>query len=104
MIDFGKKPEKVACEVCGEKDKNVLDLHHIIPRTEPECTNSGMNLAVLCSTCHRKVHLGNLKILGVYPSTSKTGRTLVYELDGVKNLDIEPYHFKPKPKQTKVNL
>lgn len=93
---------KVKCECCGESDKNILEKHHIIPRTDPNCTNDNFNIAILCSNCHSKVHLGSLKIIGVFPSTDPSGFTLVYELNGVKNIDLDkPYHT-PKPKSMKI--
>jgi hypothetical protein len=97
-----KPPEKIQCEVCKEKDKCTLQIHHIIPRTDPDCTNHPYNLAVLCSNCHNKVHLGNLNVLGVLPSTDVGGRTLIYELDGIRNIDVEIPPI-PKPKQIKVS-
>lgn len=91
------------CEVCGEKDSRILEEHHIIPRTDPECTNSIWNLAIICASCHSKVHLGSLKIIGIFPSTkSPNNRTLVFEINGKKNLDIDEIHFKPKPKQMRI--
>lgn len=97
MFNYKKKPPKIKCEVCGENNKEVLDHHHIIPRTDPNCTNHGLNLAVICSNCHRKTHANILKIIGVYPSTS--GRVLIYEIDGKKNLDIDVPYYIPKAKE-----
>lgn len=74
-----KRP-KIVCEICGEKNTKVLDRHHIIPRTDPKCTNDDYNLAIICSSCHRKVHAGAIKIIGVFPGTKPpTGRILIYE-------------------------
>lgn len=89
-----KKPKhrpKIECEVCGEKDIKVLDRHHIIPRTDPRCTNDDYNLAILCSSCHRKVHAGKIKIIGVFPGTKPpSGLILVYEINEKANVEIEP--------------
>lgn len=80
------------CEVCGEKDKSCLEVHHIIPRTDPRCTNDSHNCAIICSSCHSKHHRGSLKIIGVHPSTKPpNNRTLIYELNGKKNIDLDPY-------------
>lgn len=81
------------CEVEDCKETLNLHKHHIIERTEINTTNDPMNLAILCPSCHAKVHSGHLKIIGIYPSTKlPNGRTLVYELNGVKNIDIDvPY-------------
>lgn len=92
---------KNKCEIesCGVTDPHLLELHHIIERTKANTTNNNFNLAILCGNCHALNHSGRLKIIGVYPSTQPpNGRTLIYELDGKKNIDIdEPYvEFKNK--------
>ena len=44
-----------------------------------------------------------LKIIGVYPSTKLPNkRTLIYELDGVKNLDIDVPYVQFKNKSFKI--
>jgi hypothetical protein len=90
-----KKLIKAKCEIvsCGVEDPALLHLHHIIERTEINTTNNEFNLAILCANCHAMTHAGRLKIIGVYPSTQPpNGRTLVYELDGKRNVDIDiPY-------------
>lgn len=86
---------KNKCEVesCNVSDPNLLELHHIIERTEINTTNHNYNLAILCGNCHALTHTKRLKIIGIYPSTKLPNkRILVYELDGKKNIDIdEPY-------------
>lgn len=97
------KIQKIKCEVCGFKDQCSLHYHHIIPQTDARCTNDRFNICVLCSNCHNKVHHGNLKIIGVYPSTDPSGVTLIYELGGEKNIEgIDEPYFTPKPKSIKV--
>lgn len=98
------KLKKIECEICGVKDVEVLHKHHITERTELDTCNHPMNLAVICSNCHNKVHADKIKIIGIYPSTKLPyGRTLIYELDGISNMPgiTEPY-FKHTPKKTKV--
>jgi hypothetical protein len=93
---------KNKCEIesCSVTDPNLLQLHHIIERTEENTTNNNFNLAILCANCHGLTHSGRLKIIGVYPSTQlPNGRTLVYELDGKRNIEgiDKPYvEFKNK--------
>jgi len=100
---FTPKRPKIQCEVCGESDSSILERHHIIERTDLNCTNDDFNIAILCPSCHTKLHTGRLKIIGVYPGTRPpTGRVLVYELDGVKNLDLDEAYFIPKPTFMKV--
>lgn len=93
---------KNKCEIesCNVIDPKLLHLHHIIERTEVNTTNNNFNLAILCANCHALTHTGRLKIIGVYPSTQlPNGRTLIYELDGKKNIEgiDRPYvEFKNK--------
>lgn len=39
----------VRCEACGEKDREILDIHHIDQNNEH---NEPENLQTLCTTCH----------------------------------------------------
>lgn len=96
------KPEKIECEICGCKESEVLEHHHVIPRTEINTDHSYWNLCVLCPTCHSRHHLGSIRIIGIYPSTKlPLGRTVIYEEDGKNNSGItEPYYI-PKPKSVK---
>ena len=87
------------CEIKDCKETENLHLHHIIERTEINTNNHEFNLAILCPCHHAATHSGKLKIISVYPSTLLPNkRTLIYELDGIKNIDInEPYiNFKNK--------
>lgn len=100
-----KKLIKNKCEIasCGVNDPKLLHLHHIIERTEINTTNNTFNLAILCANCHALTHSGRLKIIGVYPSTNPpNGRTLIYELDGVKNIDIDIPYVKFQNKSFKI--
>lgn len=93
---------KSKCEIesCSITDPNLLQLHHIIERTELNTNNENFNLAILCANCHGLTHSGRLKIIGIYPSTQlPNARTLIYELDGKRNLEgiEEPYvHYENK--------
>lgn len=91
---------KCEIETCTVSDPNLLELHHIIERTEANTTNHSFNLAILCANCHAMTHTGRLKIIGVYPSTQlPNARTLIYELDGKRNIEgiDKPYvEFKNK--------
>lgn len=92
------------CEIneCGETLN--LHKHHIIERTEVNTTNDPFNLAILCPSCHSKVHSGHLKIIGIYPSTKLPNkRILVYELNGIKNIDIDVPYIEFKNKSFKLH-
>jgi hypothetical protein len=81
---------KNKCEIesCTVTDPNLLELHHIIPRTDPNTTNNINNLAILCCLHHAMIDCNRLKIIGIYPSTQPpNGRTLIYELDGKRNIE-----------------
>ncbi len=81
----------------------ALHFHHIIDRCLINTTNNSANLAILCANHHELVHSGKLKIIGVYPSTNPpNGRTLVYELDGIKNIDIDVPYVTFKNKSYKI--
>lgn len=81
------KLEKIICEICGENNKNILHFHHIIERTEIECSNSPENIAILCPNCHTSLHLGEITIIGVWPATKTNGRILIYIKDGKCNVE-----------------
>jgi hypothetical protein len=91
------------CEVCGEKDTSVLELHHIVPRTDSNTNNDPYNLAIICANCHSKNHRGNLKIIGIYPSTKlPNGRTLIYELEGINEAGIDKPYYVPVNESTRI--
>lgn len=75
----GLRPKKF-CEVCKETNKKVLDRHHIIPRTDPRCTDLDSNLAIVCANCHRKIHAGEVIIEGVYQTN--VGKKLFWHNSG----------------------
>jgi len=52
---FRRKLKK-SCRACGyDKDRRALDVHHVDGNNR---NNRIENLAVLCPTCHREVHVG----------------------------------------------
>lgn len=84
-----KKLKKVLCEICSCKDKETLHWHHIIPRTDPNCTDDWKNVIIVCSNCHNKIHANKIKIIGIYDSTNLPyKRIVVFEENGKKNIDI----------------
>lgn len=76
-----------SCEICEEPNQKVLDLHHIIPRSNPLSTDKQDNLTIICSNCHRRVHAGEIIIEGVYMTS--TGPRLITHHQG------EPYCIRP---------
>jgi hypothetical protein len=102
---MSKKLIKNKCEIesCNITDSKLLELHHIIERTELNTTNNNFNLAILCCNHHKMIDDGKLKIIGVFPSTKlPNARTLVYELDGKKNIDIDVPYVEFKNKSFKI--
>lgn|SRR3990167_5209323 len=100
-----KRLHKEYCEIesCNETNPHVLEHHHIVERTELGTSNSHWNIAVICGNCHAKCHAGLIRIIGVFPSTNRHGRTLVYELNGVVNVPgITEAYFKHQPSQMRV--
>jgi len=99
------KLHKEFCEIegCSITDPNLLEHHHIRDRVLPGSTNDPHNLSVLCCTHHKMIDSGRLRIIGVFDSTDKYGRTLVYELDGVVNFPgLTPQPFEPSVKRIKI--
>ena len=91
------------CEVCGERDKTCLEVHHIIPRTDILTSNKPHNLGILCASCHSKHHRGSLEIEGIYPATKPpNNRILVYKLNGKKNIELEEPYLEEKLEGMKV--
>jgi len=74
------KLKKDRCEVCGFNNPSALNIHHIIPKCDPRCTNNNYNLSIVCHTCHDLIHAGEITIIGVYDSTS--GRKLMFFRQG----------------------
>lgn len=104
---MSRKYEKLIlnkCEVGNCQETKNLHKHHIIPRTEINTNNHPMNLAILCPSHHALAHSGELKIIGLFPSTKMPNkRTLVYELNSVKNIDINQPYIICKPKSFKIS-
>jgi hypothetical protein len=81
---------KNKCEIedCQVTDPSLLHIHHIIERTEINCSNDPWNCAILCANHHLALHNGKIKIIGPYPATvPPNNRILVYEIDGIKNVE-----------------
>ena len=68
ISSYIKRLRNYTCEICGEKgfkQKNgnlyieahhIIELHELIPNSY--CSD---NIVVVCPTCHRKLHYGNVK-------------------------------------------
>jgi hypothetical protein len=92
------------CEIEGCEVTECLHKHHIIERTEINTNNHPLNLCILCPNHHSFVHAGLLKIIGVFPSTKPpNGRTVVYELNGKRNIDIDVPYIVFKNKSYKIS-
>ena len=55
-----KERDNYTCQLCGENDVRVLNVHHIVPRKSPFITkdfiHSPLNQITLCANCHRIEH------------------------------------------------
>lgn len=71
-----EKLKKDRCEICKYDNPAALNIHHIIPRCDPRCTNDNYNLSIVCHTCHDLIHAGEITIIGVYFTTA--GRKLFW--------------------------
>ena len=94
---------KNKCEIEGCEEVENLHLHHIIERTAQNTTNHVFNMSILCPNHHNYVHSGRIKIIGIFPSTKMPNkRTLVYELDGKKNVNIDSAYISFIPQKFKI--
>lgn len=49
------KQKDYTCSVCGLKDKEIVEVDHIIPKAiKPELYHELANLQILCPNCHRR--------------------------------------------------
>lgn len=91
------------CEICGCRNKETLQKHHIVERTELNSNNDDFNLAVICGNCHLLVHSGVIQLIGIYPSTGANGRTLIYKRDGICNVEgIDAPYYRPEAPRMKL--
>ena len=60
------------CQICGEKEYKLLDVHRIIAGGKYEETNC----VCICTSCHRKHHSGLISIKGWFHSSA--GKLLLY--------------------------
>lgn len=100
-----QKLHKLYCEIeeCNVTNPKLLHHHHIVERTEIGTSNNTWNLAVICANCHHLIHNGELQIIGVYPSTNRQGRKLIYKRNDIINIaGITEAYFKHQPKQMKL--
>ena len=64
MRHFRFKQANYICENCGRYAKGDLHLHHLIPLGSGG-KNNYENLAVVCSSCHKRIHKEYLEKIGV---------------------------------------
>ena len=60
-----KQIGQAVCEVCGENDEVVLDVHHekvMVSDMEENHVTKLSDLRILCANCHRRVHKYKLKV------------------------------------------
>lgn len=50
-----KERDKFACQICGNDDKDVLEVDHTIPKAiRPDLKAELSNMLTLCANCHKK--------------------------------------------------
>lgn len=64
------------CQICGEKDKNLLDVHRWYKEGKDGGKYTTDNCVCVCCKCHRLLHSKKIKIIGVFMSTC--GKVLNY--------------------------
>jgi 5-methylcytosine-specific restriction endonuclease McrA len=58
-----------ACQICGEKDQDLLDTHRWYKEGKDGGKYTSDNCVCVCSLCHRKLHSKKIKIIGIFMST-----------------------------------
>lgn len=76
-----KKLMDKECFFCGCDTYELLDVHRIIEGKDGG-TYNWWNMLTTCTLCHRKCHVGIIKILGKHPSAGQNIWTLHYIEDG----------------------
>lgn len=93
-MDKRKLKRAKICEICGESDSSILEIHHIISRSRGG-SNHPSNLCYICCNCHCKVHNGDIILEGRYNSTS--GNILIWRRFGdgvvIKEMDIDSVYL-----------
>ena len=70
-----KKLVDKKCYFCGCDNYDLLDVHRLIPGEEGG-KYTEWNMLTTCCMCHRKIHAGQIKIIGKHYST--TGRYILH--------------------------
>jgi hypothetical protein len=73
-----KKRIDKKCYFCDCSDYELLDVHRIIPG-EDGGKYTDWNMLTTCCLCHRKIHAGQIKIIGKHFSTS--GRHVIHYIN-----------------------
>lgn len=74
------KHNRKNCFFCGESEYGLLDAHRILPG-EKGGTYHHINVLTLCANCHRKAHLGIIKIDKKYYTSSGKWTVHYFEND-----------------------
>ena len=67
----------IGCEFCGENDKDLLIIHHIIPRGLLG-SDELENKIILCANCHRKLHSELKKLIYNYTVEKVKSYSAIY--------------------------
>jgi 5-methylcytosine-specific restriction endonuclease McrA len=57
------------CQICGEKEYSLLDVHRWRIEGKEGGKYSTDNCVCICCKCHRLIHDNKIKILGIYDSS-----------------------------------
>ena len=73
------------CEVCNSKQSiRVLEVHHIKPISEGGTDSFQTNLIVLCPTCHRKAHSGEITRAELRKAIKKRSKKAIAEIKAIQ--------------------
>lgn len=78
------------CEICQKIDN--LEEHHIQSKSKGGKNNKS-NIAIICCSCHRKIHIGSVVVIGRF-LTDEGYKLLWREEKGLKLVPSEPEVYK----------
>jgi hypothetical protein len=78
------------CQICGNDDVSLLEIHHILPVTE-NANHDPKHMIVLCANCHRKATRNKISQEALYSSKSRKSNIIPFPRSATAE---------PKPKQT----
>lgn len=80
-----KKLHDKSCYFCGCEEYGLLDVHRIVFASEGGKYDE-WNSMTLCCLCHRKIHIGLIKIIGKFMSSLGKPVIIYIDEDGTEKI------------------